>query len=295
MKDFFGKIKDLKNFKSLKSLKIKLIIFGIGFLLLFIFLLIAYFFFDFSDSGSSKPSGNGEYDKYEPGKGVCNLIVPLKANYSVTSLYGYRVPRAARGSSFHNGIDLGVSSGSDVYAAFSGIVTTGYGDLSGYYLRIKNESGEVVKYFHLSKILVKSGQTVEQGEVVAKSGSTGASSGPHLHFEFVDASGKTVSLNNMFGYTDLEGCINNTGTKSEAERKKCNISDSRKMSELEKTQFKNACAGVSTPTDDDSTTPDETGENEEIEETEKIEDETVEGTEETTAEETTDEDTSETE
>lgn len=264
-----GSFNVFDKLKSFKSLKIKIMLFFGGFVCLTLFLIIGFFFFDFNGSGSTQSTGNGEYDKYDPGKGICGLIVPLKTSYSVSSLYGYRVPKAQNGSSFHRGIDLAVSSGSDVYAAFSGTVTVGHGTLSGNYVRIKNSSGEVVKYYHLSKALVKSGQKVNQGDLVAKSGNTGASSGPHLHFEFVDVMGKTVSLNNMFGYTDLPECINNTGTKSVAERRKCNKSDSRKMSEEEKTQFKNACAGVTTtttePTSTENAKPTETTETEEQE------------------------------
>lgn len=245
-----GLISFIKSAKGggsgLLSTKVKLILLLIGFILLLILLVVISFFFEF-DSLSAPITGNGEYAKYEKGKGICNLIVPLKAHYTISSLYGYRVAKAQNGSAFHRGIDMAVASGTDVYAAISGTVTVGNSTMGGHYLRIKSESGEVVKYYHLSKTIATSGQKVNQGDLVAKSGNTGASSGPHLHFEFADETGNTVSLNNMFGYTDIEECIKYVGSKPASERKKCNKNDSRKMSDLEKEQFKNACNGVSTP------------------------------------------------
>lgn len=263
--DIFGAV------GKFKSLKMKLILCGIGFVAMILLLVIMYFFFDFESSSGGGKSDYGPYSSLEPGKGICGLTIPLKVHYSISSLYGYRVPRAQNGSSFHRGIDLAVSSGTDVYAATSGVVTVGNGPLTGHYLRIKNANGEVVKYYHLSKTLVSSGKTVNQGDLVAKSGNTGASSGPHLHFEFADASGKTVSLNNLFGYTDLPECINYVGAKSESERRKCNKNDSRKMNELAKTQFKNACAGTPMPNENNNTEEEKQNEEEVIDENEVLE------------------------
>jgi len=237
----------LNTIGKFKMLKVKLILYGIVFLVILIIVILPSFFF-FFDGDNDSSATETPYSHYEKGKGICGLIVPLKSSYSISSLYGYRVPKAQNGSSFHRGIDMAVSSGTNVYAATSGTVTVGNGPLVGHYLRIRNESGEVVKYYHLSKTLVSSGTTVKQGDLVAKSGNTGASSGPHLHFEFVDEKGKTVSLNNMFGYTDIPECINYTGSKPAEERQKCNKNSSRKMSDLEKTQFKNACDGITTST-----------------------------------------------
>ena len=268
-----------KNFNILgliggfKSFKMKLILYGIGLVLLLFLILVSYFFFEFK---LIEPSGdNGPYSDLKPGQGICNLTMPVKVKYRISSLYGYRVPNAKNGSSFHRAIDLAVSSGTDVYAAISGKVSVTRNSSCGISLRIKNSNGEVVRFCHLSQTIAKSGDQVEQGDLVAKSGNTGASSGPHLHFEFIDSTGKKVSLNNLFGYTDLPECINYTGNKPASERKKCNISNSRKMDELAKTQFANACKGILTPIEaPDADEEGPTDEWDEVEETETEETQT---------------------
>jgi murein DD-endopeptidase MepM/ murein hydrolase activator NlpD len=96
----------------------------------------------------------------------------------VSSNYGMRWGR------MHYGIDIAVSTGTPVRAAFSGRVTFA-GSLGGYGLLVKVNHGNGVetRYGHNSKILVKVGQIVEAGQVLARSGNTGVSTGPHVHFE----------------------------------------------------------------------------------------------------------------
>ncbi|WPX09025.1 M23 family metallopeptidase [Anaerocellum danielii] len=96
----------------------------------------------------------------------------------LTSRFGYR------GREFHEGIDLAVPWGSNVYAADGGVVefagwSGGYGKL----IIINHQNGYKTYYGHLSKFLVSPGQKVAKGQLIAKSGSTGRSTGPHLHFE----------------------------------------------------------------------------------------------------------------
>ena len=99
----------------------------------------------------------------------------------VTSPYGYR-PRFRRS---HKGIDLKLQTGDTVRAAFSGKVRLtryerrGY----GYYVIIRHHNGLETVYGHLSKFLVKPNQDVKVGDPIALGGSTGRSTGPHLHFE----------------------------------------------------------------------------------------------------------------
>lgn len=92
----------------------------------------------------------------------------------------------SRGSSRkHAGIDIGDAQGNPVVAAAAGTVTRVRNDPDGYglYLDIDHGNGWTTRYAHNSKILVSVGQTVTQGQQIARVGSTGASSGPHLHFE----------------------------------------------------------------------------------------------------------------
>ncbi len=100
------------------------------------------------------------------------------ANGSVTSNFGKRWGRK------HEGIDIGVSTGTNVKAFMSGKITySGWESGYGYLVKISHGNGLETYYGHNSKLLVKVGQTVEAGAVIAKSGNTGNSTGPHVHFE----------------------------------------------------------------------------------------------------------------
>ena len=96
----------------------------------------------------------------------------------VTSNFGYRW------SSFHTGVDIGTPQGSPVYASMSGVVVcSSWQGNYGYYIQIQHDSEVVTCYAHNSQLLVNVGDYVEQGDVIAWSGSTGNSTGPHVHFE----------------------------------------------------------------------------------------------------------------
>lgn len=84
----------------------------------------------------------------------------------------------------HNGTDIAVPMGSNVLAGEAGkVVTAGWNNSYGYYVTINHGGGYVTLYAHNSKLLVKAGDTVTRGQVIAKAGSTGNSTGPHIHFE----------------------------------------------------------------------------------------------------------------
>ena len=103
---------------------------------------------------------------------------------TVTSDFGYRSHPITRKVSFHYGIDIGGSKGEPVKAFASGTVElAGYNKTYGNYLFIRHKDGIITFYGHLSKILAEKGQLVIAGETIAKVGSTGISTGPHLHFE----------------------------------------------------------------------------------------------------------------
>ncbi len=102
----------------------------------------------------------------------------------VSSNYGGRKSPKAGASTNHKGIDIAVSTGTSVMATSGGRVTTaGWQSGYGYVVYIDHGNGVTSRYGHLSKILVSVGQTVSQGTVIARSGNTGNSTGPHLHFE----------------------------------------------------------------------------------------------------------------
>lgn len=88
----------------------------------------------------------------------------------------------------HNGIDFGAPVGTQVYSALDGVVTLvrdgdGWNGGYGNYIVIKHNNGVQTLYAHLDSISVSQGQTLSKGEVIARSGNTGQSTGPHLHFE----------------------------------------------------------------------------------------------------------------
>ena len=104
----------------------------------------------------------------------------------VTSYYGYRVHPISGGKDYHKGVDIAFPSGTDILSGQDGTVTFA-GENGGYGLVvvIENEKGLVSKYAHCSQLLVSAGQTVQVGDVIAKVGSTGNSTGPHLHLEIL--------------------------------------------------------------------------------------------------------------
>ncbi|WP_294427784.1 M23 family metallopeptidase [uncultured Treponema sp.] len=102
----------------------------------------------------------------------------------VTSEFGYRTSPISGKWKFHAGIDLAAPIGTEVFACKSGEVTTvGYNEIYGNYVVLLHSANRTSLYAHLSKALVKQGQRVSTGETIALTGTTGASTGPHLHFE----------------------------------------------------------------------------------------------------------------
>lgn len=109
-------------------------------------------------------------------------------------------PFGPRWGRFHYGIDIANSVGTDIKAADGGVVTrAGRAGSYGNLIIIDHQNGTSTRYAHLSRIDVKVGQTVEQGQSIAKMGNTGRSTGPHLHFE-VRVGGKAVNPLNYVKY-----------------------------------------------------------------------------------------------
>lgn len=104
----------------------------------------------------------------------------------LSSGFGRRSRPTKGASTYHKGVDWAVPTGTSVYASCGGTVAkAGWGSGYGYVVYINHEDGRQTRYAHLSKVLVKSGQSVRQGDRIALSGNTGISSGPHLHFEIL--------------------------------------------------------------------------------------------------------------
>ncbi|MGL5244404.1 MAG: peptidoglycan DD-metalloendopeptidase family protein [Sarcina sp.] len=119
------------------------------------------------------------------------FLLPPTRGGDVTSNFGRRK------SGNHNGIDIGVELGTPIGAACDGIVSyIGWDDIYGNMVIIKHSNSIETVYAHASEILTKTGKKVQRGETIAKVGSTGRSTGPHLHFE-LRYNGNAINPNNF--------------------------------------------------------------------------------------------------
>lgn len=114
---------------------------------------------------------------------LSKLKYPFEAPVRVTSHAGYRTDPIKGDIRFHNGCDFGMKVGTKIYALFDGVVvrSDNIGDGYGESIKVDCGNGIVVHYAHLSKRNVNVGDFVKQGDVIALSGNTGRSTGPHLH------------------------------------------------------------------------------------------------------------------
>ena len=137
-------------------------------------------------SGNKKPTGS-----VNPSSS--GFTSPLPSGASVTCAYGWRIHPLWGDRRFHNGVDLAASQGTPIYAIAAGTVTVAsYGDANGYYVSLSHGNGYGSVYCHMTKYTVSVGDSVKQGEIIGYVGSTGWSTGPHLHFE-IHKSGQTVN------------------------------------------------------------------------------------------------------
>lgn len=134
--------------------------------------------------------------------GTGTLVWPAPSSYRVTSEFGMRMHPIYNELRMHTGIDIGASYGTNVIASDGGtVITSKYSSSYGNYIVISHGNGYTTLYAHLSSRLVKAGDNVTQGQLIGKVGSTGASTGPHLHYE-VSVNGERVNPLQFFsGYT----------------------------------------------------------------------------------------------
>ena len=108
---------------------------------------------------------------------------PINAAFNSSS-YGWRIDPFNGSKAFHEGLDFTANTGTPIRAAADGIVSaTEQGGAYGKLVKIEHGAGLETRYAHTSKILVKVGDRVSKGQIVAEVGSTGRSTGPHLHYE----------------------------------------------------------------------------------------------------------------
>ena len=111
------------------------------------------------------------------------FLYPLPYAVQITDGYGYRIHPLSGTYKWHNGVDFAASSGTAIYATKSGTVTTaGYAEAWGNYVVIAHDGGYSSLYAHMTNYTVSAGDYVKQGQTIGYVGSTGWSTGPHLHF-----------------------------------------------------------------------------------------------------------------
>lgn len=163
------------------------------------------------------------------GSGNCNTSTPLKLasgeSFVITSRFGKRTAPTAGASTYHKGIDLSAVTGTPIYSVFDGTVTHSgsYGtggntvivshDLDG-----DGKTDYKTEYMHMSKIDVKLNEQVSGGQKIGEVGSTGASTGPHLHFGIQNANSEHIdpesTLNSLISKTSMFDTASVCKTKS---------------------------------------------------------------------------------
>lgn len=117
------------------------------------------------------------------GKGNFKLSFPLGVIAPITSIFGWRIHPIDGSPRFHRGTDFGAPYGSPVVAAMAGVVeAAGYMDGYGLTVILRHNNQQTL-YAHMSQVFVKAGDVLKQGQLLGQVGSTGNSTGPHLHFE----------------------------------------------------------------------------------------------------------------
>ena len=137
-----------------------------------------------SGGGSAGTAGSGGW------------LVPCSYTY-VSSRFGNRDAPTAGASTYHQGVDLAAPEGTPIYASRTGVVTTAtFGKSAGYYVSINHGDGYSSVYMHMTRYVVRKGQAVSAGQVIGYVGSTGTSTGNHLHFG-ISYNGKYVNPANF--------------------------------------------------------------------------------------------------
>lgn len=147
--------------------------------------------------------GGGEImDPNTDWEGIGIFQWPLPQSYTITSLFGYREDPFTGEITYHGGTDIAAPGGTPILAAADGTVsiangTDSWGGSYGYHVKIGHADSFETLYAHCSSICVTEGQQVKQGEVIGYVGTTGNSTGNHLHFE-VRQNGERVDALNYF-------------------------------------------------------------------------------------------------
>ncbi len=117
---------------------------------------------------------------------ILSTLLTNPADGWISSEFGVRVHPVSGNESIHNGIDIAAPEGDVVVAALQGeVLEVSFNDIDGNYIKIRHGVNIETKYCHLSETLVKVGDSVLRNQVIGEVGSTGLTTGPHLHFEIL--------------------------------------------------------------------------------------------------------------
>lgn len=162
---------------------------------------------------SKKENSFTKYDFVEePKETVSKIVMPIRNGITITSSYGTRTHPIFGTKKMHNGIDLKANY-ENVYSVMDGVVTAAGWDPKGggNYMKVKHFNRFETSYLHLSEMYYRPGQKVTAGYVIAKSGNSGNSTGPHLHFsvkEFGQSINPARFLNDLIKVNNLIATYN---------------------------------------------------------------------------------------
>lgn len=135
-------------------------------------------------------------------KGTGTFAWPTPSCYIVTRPYGRQKHPIYRDIRMHYGIDIGAKYGANIIASDSGtVIISAYSSSYGHYIVLSHGNGKTTLYAHMSTRIAKVGAKVSKGDTIGKVGSTGASTGPHLHFEITIDGASVDPLSYFSGYT----------------------------------------------------------------------------------------------
>jgi murein DD-endopeptidase MepM/ murein hydrolase activator NlpD len=144
---------------------------------------------------------NYSFEKYKLNYKIYNPVI----NAQVSSEFGERVHPISGDTGVHKGIDLALNKGEPIYAIYDGeVVESSYDQWNGNYIKIKHDNDIMSVYCHCEKLFVEKGDVIRGGEKIATVGSTGQSTGPHLHFEIRI---KNISYNPEYALKDAKNAV----------------------------------------------------------------------------------------
>lgn len=157
------------------------------------------------EGGKDEKINNGNvnysFEKYKLNYKIYNPVI----NARVSSEFGEREHPISGDTGIHKGIDLALNKGEPIYAIYDGeVVEAGYDQWNGNYIKIKHDNNIMSVYCHCEKLFVKKGEVIRGGEKIATVGSTGQSTGPHLHFEIRI---KNVSYNPEYALKEAKNAV----------------------------------------------------------------------------------------